>query len=95
MKVYLVNYCDFGSDDRGYGEYYDSMEKAIRIVKQNGFYRYEDGIYETPFRGRMMLSVGDFLLDVTLKWLCGGDYDDDDIWQPTCDFMTITEINVN
>ena len=70
MKIYEVEYGDYGSYEAGYTIYFDSKQKAVDYCKSKGFYGKDvPGYFKSPFVGKMMLKVGDLLLDVTDKWI--------------------------
>lgn len=95
MTIYLVNYYEYGSYEDGCGRYFTSMEKALHHCRENGFYRKDGEMLTSPFSGKTMLKVGDFLIDVTKKWMNDESFNDEDIWQIMCDFMTISEVTVH
>ena len=99
MTIYKVKHGDYGSYEDGYSEYFDSMEKAVSYCKSKGFYRKEkhlDGFFTSPLSEKTMLKVGDFLLDVSDKWMYGElEYNDDDLWRLDCDFMSVREVTVH
>ncbi len=96
MTIYKVKHGDYGSYEDGYSEYFDSMEKAVSYCKSKGFYRKDKyGCFNSPFYDKTMLKVGDFLLDVSDKWMYGElEYNDDDLWRLDCDFMSVKEVTV-
>lgn len=97
MTIYEVEHGDYGSYEAGYTIYFDSKQKAVDYCKSKGFYRKDVlGCLDSPFAWKIMLEVGDFLLDVTDKWMSGeGEYNDDDLWHLDCDFMSIREVTVH
>jgi hypothetical protein len=97
MKIYEVEQSDCGSYEAGYTIYFDSKQKAVDYCKSKGFYGKDvPGYFKSPFVGKMMLKVGDLLLDVTDKWMSGeGEYIDEDLWHLECDFMIVREVTVH
>ena len=97
MNIYEIEHGDYGSYEAGYTIYFDSKQKAVGYCKSKGFYRKDViGFLNSPFVGKIMLEVGDFLLDVTDKLVIGeGEYSDDDLWHLDCDFMSIREVTVH
>lgn len=100
MVVYKAQGCCLWSSEPQWEIYFDSFEKAVAHCRKNGFYRSKKQrvghwwSMDSPFQGMTLLKVGNFLLDVSAKWINGEDYDDDDLWNLPCDYMNISVIEV-
>ena len=97
MTIYEVEHGEYVSYEVGYTIYFDSKQKAVDYCKSKGFYGKDvPGYLKSPFVGKIMLEVCDFLLDVTDKWMSGeGEYNNEDLWYLECDFMIIREVTVH
>ena len=98
LKIYKVELQQNYSYETMYEEHFETLEKAKRYAMGKGFYRaqreYPNILMYSPFAGKVMLEVGNFLLDITKDWIKSDKYDDDVTWSLDADYAYIREIKV-